>query len=93
MWGITRVNGKLVAPATGYKSPSQGAPTTLWCATSSQLKDKGAVYCEDCDIARLVSRDYAGFDCVRPWAIDKQMAGDLWELSERMTMQWPDKAN
>ena len=31
-WDITRVNGKLVAPSTGYKTLSQGAATSLWCA-------------------------------------------------------------
>ncbi len=34
-----------------FKSPTQGATTTLWCATSSQLDGMGGVYCEDCDIS------------------------------------------
>jgi NAD(P)-dependent dehydrogenase (short-subunit alcohol dehydrogenase family) len=90
VWGITRVNGKLVAPPSGYKTPAQGAATSLWCAVSPQLQDKGGVYCEDCDIARLVPNDYAGFDGVRPWATDTQIAKTLWELSETMTIKWPD---
>jgi len=88
--GITRVNGELVAPPAGYKTPVQGAATSLWCAVSPQLQDKGGVYCEDCDIARLVPNDYAGFDGVRSWAIDPQIAETLWELSEKMTTTWPD---
>jgi NAD(P)-dependent dehydrogenase (short-subunit alcohol dehydrogenase family) len=84
VWGITRVNGDLVAPVSGYKTPAQGAATTLWCALSPQLENKGGVYCEDCDIAKIVSKDHAGFDGVRPWAVDKQTATALWELSERM---------
>ena len=84
VWGITRVNGRLVAPASGYKTASQGAATSLWCALSSQLENKGGVYCEDCDIAKIVSKDYVGFDGVRPWAVDKEIATALWELSEQM---------
>ena len=34
-----------------FKSVEQGAATSVWCATSPQLADKGGVYCEDCDIA------------------------------------------
>jgi NAD(P)-dependent dehydrogenase (short-subunit alcohol dehydrogenase family) len=84
VWGITRLNGKLVAPSSGYKTPEQGAATTLWCAVSPQLQDKGGLYCEDCNIARLVPNDYAGFDGVREWAIEPQTAKALWDLSERI---------
>ena len=37
--------------AAGFKSATQGASTTLWCATSPMLSDIGGVYCENCDIA------------------------------------------
>lgn len=83
-WGITRVNGRLVAPSTGYKTPAQGAATSVWCAVSPQLEDKGGVYCEDCDIARLVSEDSDSLDGVRPWAVDKENAKSLWNASVLM---------
>ncbi len=68
-----------------FKTPSQGAATSVWCATNAQLDGKGGVYCEDCDIAKLVPPDHKDFDGVRPWAIDPVLADKLWELSESMT--------
>ncbi len=68
-----------------FKSTEQGAATSIWCATSPQLDGQGGVYCEDCDIAKLLPPDAQTFDGVRPWAIDPQAADGLWALSERMT--------
>lgn len=68
-----------------FKTPSQGAATSVWCATNAQLEGKGGVYCEDCDIAVAVAADDKGFTGVRPWAIDPVLADRLWALSERMT--------
>jgi NAD(P)-dependent dehydrogenase (short-subunit alcohol dehydrogenase family) len=68
-----------------FKTTSQGAATSVWCATNAQLDGKGGVYCEDCDIARQVPADDKGFSGVRPWAIDAALADKLWGLSERMT--------
>lgn len=68
-----------------FKTPSQGAATSVWCATNAQLDGKGGVYCEDCDIAVLVAPDDKGFSGVRPWAIDGTQADKLWTLSEKLT--------
>lgn len=68
-----------------FKTPSQGAATSVWCATNAQLEGKGGIYCEDCDIAVAVAADDKGFTGVRPWAIDPVLADRLWALSERMT--------
>ncbi|MBY0564299.1 MAG: SDR family NAD(P)-dependent oxidoreductase [Hyphomonadaceae bacterium] len=68
-----------------FKTPSQGAATSVWCAANVQLDGKGGVYCEDCDIARAVPADDKSFSGVRPWATDPALAERLWELSERMT--------
>ncbi len=68
-----------------FKTTSQGAATSVWCAANTQLNGKGGVYCEDCDIAVAVSADDKGFSGVRPWAIDRTLADKLWALSERMT--------
>jgi hypothetical protein len=35
----------------GFETMEQGAATTVWCATSSQLDGLGGAYCENCDIA------------------------------------------
>jgi len=68
-----------------FKTPEQGAATSVWCATSRQLDGKGGVYCEDCDIAVALPADAQTFDGVRPWAIDRALADRLWEASEKLT--------
>ena len=37
--------------AANFKSPTQGASTSLWCATSPMLEEVSGVYCENCDVA------------------------------------------
>jgi NAD(P)-dependent dehydrogenase (short-subunit alcohol dehydrogenase family) len=71
--------------AEGFKSPEQGAATSVWCATSPRLEGKGGLYCEDCDVAQAVPADAPGWSGVRPWAIDRAAADGLWRLSEAMT--------
>jgi NAD(P)-dependent dehydrogenase (short-subunit alcohol dehydrogenase family) len=68
-----------------FKTPSQGAATSVWCAANAQLDGQGGVYCEDCDIAAPVPADSKDFSGVRPWATDPALADKLWALSERMT--------
>jgi NAD(P)-dependent dehydrogenase (short-subunit alcohol dehydrogenase family) len=67
------------------KTVEQGASTTVWCATSAQLDGIGGVYCEDTDVAAIVSADADTATGVRPWAIDPAAAERLWALSERWT--------
>ena len=66
------------------KNIEQGAATTVWCAVSPQLSNKGGVYCEDCDVARMAPADSNLDSGVRPWAIDKTTAEALWILSEKL---------
>lgn len=68
-----------------FKTPSQGAATSVWCAANAQLDGEGGVYCEDCDIAVAVAAEDKSFSGVRPWAIDPAIAEGLWRLSEKMT--------
>jgi NAD(P)-dependent dehydrogenase (short-subunit alcohol dehydrogenase family) len=68
-----------------FKTSSQGAATSVWCAANTQLEGMGGVYCEDCDIARALPADDKSFVGVRPWAIDTAIADKLWTLSEQMT--------
>lgn len=66
------------------KTIPQGAATTVWCAVSPQLADKGGVYCADCDISALVAENNQDSTGVRPWAVDKPTALALWELSVQL---------
>ena len=75
----------LKARASSLKSPEQGAATTIWCAVSHQLDDKGGVYCADCNIAEAVAADSNALHGVFPWARDAEAAERLWALSETIT--------
>jgi NAD(P)-dependent dehydrogenase (short-subunit alcohol dehydrogenase family) len=68
-----------------YKTPAQGAATSVWCATSPRLVGMGGVYCEDVDIARAVPANFPEPSGVRPWAMDRGLAERLWAASEEWT--------
>ncbi|WP_195724406.1 oxidoreductase [Paenibacillus monticola] len=75
---------------TDFKTTEQGAATSVWCATSPQLEGKGGVNCLDVDIAEAIpALDLQGMaqvlSGVLPWAIDPELAEQLWQLSEEMT--------
>lgn len=84
--GFVREDGTPVFdPSRDMKSPPQGAATSVWCATSPQLDGMGGVYCENSDIAKAVAADSEASLGVRPWAIDRNAAEQLWSLSETLT--------
>ena len=68
-----------------FKSPEQGAATTVWAATSPQLEGMGGVFCEDCDIAEKAAEDGTARFGVRAWATDPEQAARLWALSAGLT--------
>ena len=70
----------------GFKSPEQGASTTVWAATSVKLEGKAGVYCEDCDVAAPTDPTspmgrYMGVDA---HACSDESAERLWALSESL---------
>jgi len=74
-------NGDIAAE--GFKTPEQGAATSVWAATSPALDGMGGVYCEDCDIAvDSQGRHRVG---VAEWATDPEQAARLWTLSVELT--------
>jgi NAD(P)-dependent dehydrogenase (short-subunit alcohol dehydrogenase family) len=73
--------------ANFFKSPTQGASTTLWCATNPELNNIGGVFCENCDIAELkenLDESQHRFFGVADWAIDSDEATRLWEVTDKM---------
>jgi NAD(P)-dependent dehydrogenase (short-subunit alcohol dehydrogenase family) len=68
-----------------FKTPQQGAATTVWCATSLQLANIGGVYCEDCDVAKLWVEGDRLYNGVHAHAVDGNQVDPLWALSEKMT--------
>lgn len=70
--------------AASLKTVSQGAATTVWCATSPMLNTIGGVYCENADIAEPAS-DSSTSGGVKPYSLDETHAKRLWTLTEEMT--------
>ena len=68
-----------------FKTPQQGAATSVWCAISPQLADLGGVYCEDCDIAKVWEQGDNLYSGVHAHAVDFGASEGLWQLSEKMT--------
>ncbi len=68
-----------------FKTIPQGAATTCWVATTPALEGRGGLYCEDCHVAEQDDQDTGGG--VRSYAIDRDKAERLWELSEKMVGQ------
>ena len=69
-----------------FKTTSQGASTTLWCATNPSLSNIGGVFCEDCDIAKIkseVDESMQRYFGVADWAVDVDEASKLWELTDK----------
>lgn len=77
-------SGHSVKEGGVFKTIGQGAATTVWCATSPQLRGHGGVYCEDVDIAIVSELTGVADPGVHPWAIDPSAAERLWALSEAL---------
>jgi len=84
---------RVIDPSKALKTVEQGASTSVWCATSPQLDNRGGVFCENTDIASIdlsdPRRSWTPADSmtntgVMPYAIDADSAGNLWTLSMRM---------
>lgn len=67
-----------------FKTPEQGAATTVWALTSKRLDGMGGLYCEDCDVAQLADENSQRYQHVRPWACSEAGAERLWAMSEAM---------
>jgi NAD(P)-dependent dehydrogenase (short-subunit alcohol dehydrogenase family) len=78
-------NERVMNSGTPFKTIEQGAATSVWCAVSEALQDKGGVYCQDCDIAELSPEGSPVPLGVRPYAVDPDRAAALWRLSEAAT--------
>jgi len=64
-----------------YKTPQQGAATSVWAATAPELEGQGGLYLEDCTVSERRS----------PYAVDAAAARRLWTLSEQMVgQQFPE---
>ncbi|WP_315074661.1 oxidoreductase [uncultured Clostridium sp.] len=88
--GVIDNEGKPILDLSrNMKTVEQGAATSVWCATNPKLDGMGGVFCNNCDIAQLVTEEIINnvpgskVMGVMPHAIDKQAADRLWSLSEQ----------
>ena len=68
----------------GFKTPEQGASTSVWAAVGEELEGIGGLYLEDCGEAAPWSADNT-MKGVMPYALDPESAERLWALSEATT--------
>ena len=64
-----------------FKTPEQGASTSVWAATAPELSGRGGRYLEDCHEAEVLDAPSADFTGVLKHAVDPAAADQLWQLS------------
>ncbi|KAF2024350.1 NAD(P)-binding protein [Setomelanomma holmii] len=68
-----------------FKSPEQGAATSVWAAIGKDLEGQGGKYLEDCAIAGpATDASNLGLPGYAPWAFDEEKEGRLWKVSSEM---------
>jgi NAD(P)-dependent dehydrogenase (short-subunit alcohol dehydrogenase family) len=69
-------------PLVGFKTPAQGASTSVWAAVGEELEGVGGLYLENLAQAPPYEGGRVG---VVPHALDPEAAERLWALSEETT--------
>lgn len=64
----------------GFKTPEQGASTSVWAALGTELEGIGGLYLEDCQQALPWTKE-SPWQGVMPHALDPESAERLWALS------------
>jgi NAD(P)-dependent dehydrogenase (short-subunit alcohol dehydrogenase family) len=91
--GILNADGTpILDPSRQLKTVAQGAATSVWCATNPKLDGLGGVYCENVEVAEVMSErpaitnigDSTRLKGVMAYAVDPQIARRLWQLSEKL---------
>jgi NAD(P)-dependent dehydrogenase (short-subunit alcohol dehydrogenase family) len=73
-------------PNPRFKSPAQGASTSIWAAVGPELHGLGGRYLENCAEALPWDASTPNEGCM-PYALDAEMAKRLWDISERLLAQ------
>jgi NAD(P)-dependent dehydrogenase (short-subunit alcohol dehydrogenase family) len=68
----------------GFKTPEQGASTSVWAAVGEELEGAGGLYLENCAQAEPWSKE-AAWAGVMDHALDPEAAERLWALSQETT--------
>ncbi len=67
-----------------FKTPQQGAATSLVAAVAPELAGTGGHYLEDCNESETVANDAEVSSGVREWALDAEAAERLWDVSAEL---------
>ena len=67
-----------------FKTPQQGAATSLVAAVAPELNGTGGHYLEDCNESETVANDAEVSSGVREWALDAEAAERLWDVSAEL---------
>jgi NAD(P)-dependent dehydrogenase (short-subunit alcohol dehydrogenase family) len=79
---MQRAGERFRQAGSSLKTVQQGAATSVLLATSPQLDGIGGRYFEDCNEAPVIHRrGEAGVGGVAPYALDRDNAARLWEVS------------
>lgn len=66
-----------------FKTPEQGAATSVWAAVGTELDGIGGLYLEDCNESSPFdpAKPYMGY---KPYALDPERAQRLWTVSQEL---------
>ena len=78
------VGGKLRSAPELHKTPKQGAATSIFLASSSMLDNIGGRYFENCNEVETVTKRPEDYTGVAMYALSKENAYRLWEISMKM---------
>ncbi|TMH10598.1 MAG: SDR family NAD(P)-dependent oxidoreductase [Betaproteobacteria bacterium] len=73
-------------PLDLFKTPAQGAATSVWAATAAELQGHGGLYLEDCAQSVPAEPTQRAFG-YSPHIMDRDGALRLWQMSEAMLAQ------
>ncbi|HYP15391.1 MAG TPA: SDR family NAD(P)-dependent oxidoreductase [Bryobacteraceae bacterium] len=71
-----------------WKTIPQGAATSVWAAVVAGADEVGGKYCDDCNVAPVMSDEVAttfAVEGVRAYAVDQHNAEALWKMTEELT--------
>lgn len=67
-----------------FKTPEQGAATTVWASVAPELEGVGGLYLEDCRQALPYDPAISTLHGYLPYALDADHAEQIWTIAERL---------
>jgi NAD(P)-dependent dehydrogenase (short-subunit alcohol dehydrogenase family) len=67
-----------------FKTPEQGAATTVWASVAPELEGIGGLYLEDCQQAVPYNAEISTLTGYMPYALNADHAEQLWTIAEKL---------